>query len=205
MLWSSGSVPRALDWAALCIAAATHAAADVAYITCQTGDALSIIDLETGAETGRWPLPGKPAGVAVDASGVFTVAADSKTVRRMDPVSGSVVAEVVLDGGPMGVALDAARNRIFVSDWYAARIRVLRADDLTVELDLAVGAAPAGLAMSSDGQLLASADRDADQVSIFDAGTLDLRHRLSVGMRPFGLEHTITAGIVSRPSPPTIA
>ena len=196
MRWSSGSVRRAPDLRAsrigllsalLCGVMACPAAADIAYVTCQNGDALSVIDTGRGTEIARWPLPGKPAGVAVGLDGsVYTVSPDNKAVRRLSQ-AGTVLAEARLDGGPIGIALDAARDRVLVSDWYNARIWVLNAHSLKEEARLITGAAPAGLALSDDGRFLASADRDADQVSIFDAETLSLRHRADVGTRPFGL------------------
>lgn len=172
---------------ALILTAVSAAAGDIAYVTCQNGEQVSVLDMQTHKEISRWSVPGKPAGVAVAKNAVFTVAPDSKTVRRHDPHTGNVVAQVQLEGGPIGVAHDAGRNRLFVSDWYNARIWVLDAQTLEPLRDLSVGAAPAGLALSPDGRYLASADRDADQASVFDASTLALLHRISVGTRPFGL------------------
>lgn len=149
-----------------------------------------MLDMQTHKEIARWSVPGKPAGVAIAKDAVFTVAPDSKTVRRHDPHSGDVIAKVQLDGGPIGVAFDTRRDRLFVSDWYNARIWVLNAETLKPLRDLIVGAAPAGLSLSNDGRYLASADRDADQVSIFDAATLELLHHVNVGTRPFGLNFT---------------
>lgn len=172
---------------ALVLAALPVAARDLAFVTCQTGDALSVLDLDTGAEVARWSVPGKPAGVAASPEAVFTVAADSKTLRRHDPLTGAVMADVMLDGGPIGITHDAARGRLFVSDWYSARIWVVTDQELEMLQTLKVGAAPAGLALSPDGRYLASADRDADQVSLFDAETLAHRASVPVGTRPFGL------------------
>lgn len=170
---------------ALAFLAAAPAFADVAYVTCQNGEVLSVIDLETG-QSQSWPVPGKPAGVAVGAS-VYTVSPDSKEVRRLSPDDGAELALTTLDGGPIGIALDEARGRVFVSDWYNARIWVLNAETLALLAELPTGAAPAGLALSGDGKWLASADRDADQVSVFDAETLELHTQVGVGTRPFGL------------------
>lgn len=162
-------------------------AAGLAYVTCQNGDGVSVIDLDQMSEVSRWSVPGKPAGVAASAQSVFTVAPDAKTVRRHDPLTGEEQAAVSLDGGPIGIVHDASRNRVFVSDWYNARIWVLSDDDLSQTHELKTGAAPAGLAISPNGRFLASADRDANQVSIFDAASLRLHARLNVGERPFGL------------------
>ena len=157
----------------------------LAFVTTQNGDALSVIDLAARTELERWSVPGQPAGVAVsDRGAVFTVSPDSKTVRRMDG-GGRVGAEVALDGGPIGIALDEASGRAFVSDWFNARIWVLDAASLAVTGTLATGAAPAGLAVANG--ILASADRDADQVSLFDLDTPGSPRSVRVGERPFGL------------------
>lgn len=167
------------------VLAAGAAAGDRAYVTNQNSSDLSILDLDLHVEVERIDVPGKPAGVAVDADGgVYTVSPDSKTVRRFD-AAGTEAARVVLDGGPIGIAL--AGGRAFVSDWYNARIWVLDGATLAALDTLETGSAPAGLAVSPDGRWLASADRDADQVSVFDLDTLALHRRLTVGTRPFGL------------------
>ena len=135
MRWSSGSVPPARDAlrlagglaAALALTAGVPAAADLAFVTCQNGDALSVVDTAARAEIARWDVPGKPAGVAAGPGAVYTVSPDDKTVRRWS-LSGALGAARALDGGPIGIALDAGRGRVFVSDWYNARDRVLASD-----------------------------------------------------------------------------
>ncbi|MEL7514209.1 MAG: beta-propeller fold lactonase family protein [Pseudomonadota bacterium] len=176
---------RVLEAGLLCLA--TAAAGDTAYITCQSDDTLGIIDLTGQSEVGQWSVKGKPAGVAVTQGMVYTVSPDSKEIRRFDILSGEVLAQTRLDGGPVGVALDTGRNRLFVSDWYNARLFVLDATTLAPLQELPTGTAPAGLALSDDGRYLASADKEANQVSIFDAETLTTRHQPTVGLRPYGL------------------
>ena len=171
----------------LALVASQLAAGDLAYVTNQNSETLSILDLETREQVALVPVPGKPAGVAVDGKGhVYTVSPDSKTVRRLDE-NGRVIAQAVLEGGPIGVAHDPSHERVFVSDWYNARIWAMDDTTLDVLTTLETGSAPAGLALSDDGRWLASADRDADRVSIFATDTLDLHASPSVGARPFGL------------------
>lgn len=166
-----------------------QAAADYAYVTNQSSSDLSIIDLERMTEVRRIAVPGMPAGVAVSEAlrAVFTVSPDSKTLRRFGLGSDRPEIERRLDGGPIGVAIDEKRRRVFVSDWYNARVWVLSADELALTTTLETGSAPAGLAISPDRRWLATADRDSNQVSIFDAETLALVHRVTVGERPFGV------------------
>ncbi len=170
------------------LVASSVVAGDFAYVTNQISEDVSVIDLTKGTIVSRVPVPGKPAGVAADTRGYFyTVSPDSKTVRKFDAQSAEPLNEVTLDGGPIGISLAVEVERLFVSDWYNARIWVLSADTLHLQAILNTGAAPAGLAVSPDGTLLVSADRDANQVSIFDTRTLVLQRRHRVGTRPFGL------------------
>lgn len=132
---------------------------------------MSVLDLERGQEIRRVPVPGQPAGIAASGKlgAAFVVSPGSKNVRRLDIYDGSLVAEAQLEGGPMGIALDTARRRVFVSDWFNARIWVLSPENLRQMQVLTTGGAPAGLGVSPDGQWLASANRDANSVLIFDA------------------------------------
>lgn len=166
-----------------------NAVADYAYVTNQSSSDLSIIDLDRMVEIERIPVPGRPAGIAVapQLGAVFIVSPASKVLRRYGMPVGKPQAERTLDGGPIGVAVDERRGRVFVSDWYNARVWVIAAGDLSTLQVLSTGSAPAGLALSPDSRWLATADRDANQVSIFDAETLMLRHRVTVGLRPFGI------------------
>lgn len=187
MPWSRNLVRRVLELAAALGCAVLPALGDIAYITCQNGEALSVFDLDDGREIARWPLPGQPAGIAVSETAAYTVAPEAKTVRRHHLETGAVLAEVVLEGGPTGIAYDPAHDQLFVSDWYNARIWVLSGQDLSVLGAVKTGAAPAGLDISANGRLLASADRDGDQVSLFDTDTLEVVARVKTGVRPYGL------------------
>ncbi|NVO56707.1 YncE family protein [Rhodobacteraceae bacterium B1Z28] len=167
---------------------ANVALADIAYITCQNGEELSRIDLAAMRETARWPLPGKPAGVATGTDNdLFTVSAGSKVVRRLSMETGETLSQITLEGGPIGIAFDPRRERLFVSNWYNKRLWVLDSVTLRVEAELPTGLAPAGIAISNDGRILASADKDDNQVSVFDAETLQPLRQVPVGIRPFGL------------------
>ncbi|SFR00063.1 40-residue YVTN family beta-propeller repeat-containing protein [Poseidonocella sedimentorum] len=186
MPWPPG-LARATDLLAVLLAltpAAPAAAGDFAFVTNQNSSELSVIDLEARRELRRVPVPGNPAGVAVGAGGaVYTVSPESKTVRRFD--AGALAAETVLDGGPIGIAVDGHTDRVFVSDWYNARIWVLDGESLALEATLETGSAPAGLAIH--GRRLAAADRDANQVSFFDIDSLAPLGAALVGERPFGI------------------
>jgi len=166
---------------------AGSAFADLAFVTNQNSSDVSVIDVELGREVRRIAVPGQPAGIAVaqKLDAVFVVSPETKTVSRFGKDAEAVEAVVTLDGGPIGIAVDEARGRVFVSDWYNARIWVIDAANFEVVGELATGSAPAGLVLTE--RWLVSADRDADQLSVFDAETLALHGRVTVGERPFGV------------------
>ena len=168
------------------------AKADLAFVTNQESSELSVVDLETGDEIRRISVPGNPAGVAVAETlgSAFVVAPKTKTLYRLSLSDGQRQAELDLDGGPIGVAVDEERARVFVTDWYNARIWVVNAqqtETLLVETTLTTGSAPAGIELSPDARWLVAADRDADQLSVFDAETLKPHRTIPVGHRPFGV------------------
>jgi len=154
---------------------ATHlAAGELAFVTNQNSSDLSILDVTQMTEIDRISIPGKPAGVALDPAGkvVFTVSPDSKTLRKLTQ-SGEILAQVQLDGGPIGIALSPDGGSAFVSDWYNAQIWVIDTTQMKVTRTLSTGANPAGLA-----------------VSVFDLAGDSAVRNIKVGARPFGLAIT---------------
>ena len=180
------------------LACASGARADLLYVTNQNSSDLSIIDTELGEEVARIPVPGNPAGVAASAplEAVFVVATEGKQLHRFS-LTGAMQGSVDLDGGPIAVAVDDARGRVFVSDWFNARIWLIDPEAMEVVGDIQTGAAPSGIALSPDGRFLAVAERDADRLAIFDAETLATLHRIETGARPFGVRFAPDGRVVS--------
>ena len=172
-----------------CLASASAFAGNFAFVTNQNSSDLSVLDLDLRIEKTRIAIPGKPAGIVVSSElgAFFTVSPDSSTVRKFDLETCLEDSQIVLDGGPTGIAADPATRRIFVSDWYNARVFVIDAEAMTLLGELGTGSAPAGLVVARDGSWLASAERDADQVSLFNMSDLSLRMVVKVGERPYGL------------------
>ena len=161
---------------------------DTAFVTNQNSSDLSIIDIDAAKEIGRIPIAGKPAGIAVvpELDAVFTVSPETKTVSKLAR-DGEILQVLTLEGGPIGIVADPERFRLFVSDWYNARIWIIDSRSLGVIDTLTTGNTPAGLAISDDGAWLAAAERDADQVTIFAMTGFDQPKTVATGSRPFGL------------------
>ncbi len=160
-------------------------AGDLAFVTAQNGDALVVVDLETGTIVAQADIPDAPAPVAYDpqAGLVYVIAADTGRLHVLDE-DAQALAHRDMDAGAFGLA--AGGGAVFVTDWYGARLTRLDAD-LRPVWTAPTGDAPAGVAIDGMG-LVATADRDADQVSIFDAATGALLHRVATaGAHPFGV------------------
>lgn len=172
-----------------CLASVSAFAGNFAFVTNQNSSDLSVLDLDRRVEKSRIAIPGNPAGIVVSSElgAFFTVSPDSSTVRKFSLKSCGEESRIVLDGGPTGIAVDPSTRRIFVSDWYNARVFVIDAEEMTLMDELGTGSAPAGLVVARDGSWLASAERDADQVSLFNLSDLSLRRVVKVGERPYGL------------------
>ena len=162
-------------------------AQDLAFVTSQNGNAVSVIDLGTRQILATTTVPGAPAPVAYDpAAGLaYVIAADTGRMTVLDK-TGAVIGTSNLGEGAFGIAADGA-GALFVTDWFGGRL--MRIDTrLRPVWTVQTGRAPAGVAVSQDGTLVATADRDDDQVSIFDAVTGRLIRRVpTAGAHPFAI------------------
>ncbi|MDP5307041.1 YncE family protein [Paracoccus spongiarum] len=162
-------------------------AGDIAFVTSQNGNAVSILDLDRQRIVASARIEGAPAPVAYDSARglAYVIAAETGRLSVLDEAA-RLVAKADLGEGAFGVAV-APGGGIFVTDWFGDRLTRLDAG-LAPLWSAATGDAPAGVAVSPDGVLVATADRDANAVSIFDAMTGRLLRRVrTAGEHPFGL------------------
>lgn len=174
----------------LALAGSPVMAGDLAFVTSQNADRLSVVDLQAGRILAETHIPGAPAPVAYDAlqGRAYVIAADTGRLHVLDEAA-RPVRTVDLGAGAFGLA--AGLGGVFVTDWYGARLARLDAE-LQPVWSMPTGAAPAGVALAgrdaAGRALVATADRDADRIGIFDAETGARRHHVpTAGAHPFGL------------------
>lgn len=168
---------------------ATPVAADTAWVTNQSSNNVSVVDLDTAKVVATIDVDGQPAGVAAapDGKHVYVVSPASKTISEIDTKTREVVRRLTLEeGGPIGVAVSPDSRWIYVTDWYSARVFVIDFATLELRLERRTGASPSGIAITPDGLLLVTADRDDNQVSVINTETWKTEH-IPVGERPFGV------------------
>lgn len=159
-------------------------AADLAFVTSQNADAVSIIDLGSGDVLAEVPVAGAPAPVAYDPEHgrAYVVAAKTGLLSVLDE-AGRIERTLPLPEGVFGLA-PASDGGLFVTDWYQARL-IRLGSGLDPLWSVPTGRAPAGVA--TEGKLVATADRDDDQVSVYDAESGALRLRIPVGKHPYAV------------------
>lgn len=160
-------------------------AGDIAFVTSQNADSVSIVDLPEGTLRATVPVPGAPAPVAYDAAAglAYVVSAETGVLTVLDTL-GRVRDRIDLGKGAFGIA--AARDRLFVTDWYGARLRALAPDGREI-WSAPTGRAPAGVALSDDGAIVAVADRDDDRISAYDAETGAPLWQAPAGSHPYAV------------------
>lgn len=170
----------------LSLIAAPAWADDLAFITSQNADEVSIVDLADGRIVAQIPVAGKPAPVAYDPkAGVgYVISAETGQLSTIG-ADGKLRMTKNLGNGAFGIAL-APDGSIYVTDWYKAHL--MRFDESLEKLwSVPTGKAPAGVALSRDGTLVATADRDDDQVSIFDATSGRRLRQVKTRAHPYAL------------------
>ncbi len=170
----------AVAGALLCFCAAARA--DVAAITSQNADALTLVDTKTLAVIATLPLPGKPAAVAVDGPRGRVLAVATETARlHVFDLSGHPLAVWPLQGAPFAVAFRPESGTALVGDITG----FLREIDPATGKELqswTAGAMPAGIAARPG--LIVLANRDDDSVTLMAGET---RREIAVGHHPFGV------------------
>lgn len=161
-------------------------AADLAFVTSQNANMVSVVDLTSGTILAEVPVEGAPAPVAYDpAHGrAYVISAETGRLSVLDE-SGVPLRQVEMGEGAFGIAA-AADGGAFLTDWYGEKLIRLDAD-LKPLWTAPTGKAPAGVAVSQDGKLVATADRDDNRLSIFDASTGQLIAHVATGLHPYSV------------------
>lgn len=160
---------------------------DIAFITSQNGNAVSILDLGTHRIVAQTTIEGAPAPIAYNPqfARAYVIAADTGRLSVLDEAA-RVVAIKEMGEGAFGLAL-APNGGVFVADWFGGHLTRLDGS-LTTLWKVHTGKSPAGVAVSEDGQLVATADRDDDRISLFDAVSGRMIRKIKTGgEHPFGL------------------
>lgn len=160
-------------------------------VTSETDNQVSIVDAKSYAVAARVGVGKRPRDLAVTPDGRFAYVsgeADASLYRIALPAGPAQrVLELRKEDRPMGVALDAARGRLYLSTGHGGTVAVVSLDGPKLLGEIQVGGRPWGIALDDHGRRLYTADGPAGNVSIVDTGSSTLTGTIAAGHGPWGV------------------
>jgi len=161
-------------------------------VTSETGNSVAIIDARTHALLHTVLVGKRPRDLAFtpDSRAAYVSGEADASVYRISLPSGAPTTQLLRlreEARPMGMALDAARGRLYVSTGRAGTVAVISPQDSKLIGEVAVGGRPWGLALSADGRRLLTANGPSGDVSVVDTDTLTVIGKVTVGHGPWGV------------------
>ena len=161
-------------------------------VTNETDNSVSILDVSSLKVLRTVAVGMRPRGVAFtpDSATAYVSGESDASLYRVAVPQGEPATRVLQlrrEARPMGVVLDAARNRSYVSTGRGGTVAVVALDGPKLVAEIAVGARPWGLALSRDGRRLFTANGPSNDVSIVDTSSLSVIKKVPVGRGPWGV------------------
>jgi len=149
----------------------------------RTAAPLSVEGLPLGED---YPY-GSPLSAAIRPDGKVVYAAQH-TGRRVDvvnPLAKKILASIPIGATPSGLALDALRNRLFVTCGQAeGEIVVIDTNTQRIDGVLPAGHTPVAPVISADGRVLFVCNRFDNEVVAYDVEKRTVRSRIAVAREP---------------------
>ena len=111
------------------------------------GAGLAAFETDSGRFAGAAPLPGAPAAIASEASGIWVADPDDNLVARVDPGSRAVTARVMLPSAP--AALAVGDGSVWVASALAGTVSRIDPGTERVTQTIRVGGSPTALAFGA--------------------------------------------------------
>jgi len=161
-------------------------------VTNESDHAISVIDARTLKVVRSVPVGQRPRDIAFapDSSVAYVTGELDASLYRMG-LQGEPATRVLQmrkEARPMALALDAQRERLYMSTGRGGTVAVVDlapAPRLVAEVQ--VGTRPWGIALSADGSRLYTANGPSDDVSIVDTTALRTIKKIPVGRSPWGV------------------
>jgi len=166
------------------------------YVTNSGVHSVSVVDTAANTVIATVPVGTTPRGVEVspDGSQVFVVNfGGSPEVSVIDAATNTVTERIDGDGpvGATGAALSPDGGRLYVTEQYTNRLKVIDTTTNAVVANVPVGVEPQGVAVNPTGTRVYVANNGSESVSVIDAATnAKLPDILLPGSAPFGVAVT---------------
>jgi YVTN family beta-propeller protein len=161
-------------------------------VTSEEDNTVTVVDTKSNTIAGKATVGARPRDLAFSADrrlAYVTGEADASLWRVAVP-AGAPAAEFFKlrrEVRPMGVALDAARGRLYVGAGRAGTVAVVSLKGPGLIAEVACGGRPWGVALDGSGRRLYSPNGPSGEVAIVDAQTLAVSARIATGKGPWAV------------------
>ena len=166
----------------------------VLYVTSEASDQLDVIDVSEHRVIATLPVGKRPRNILFTPDGdhAYITCELAGRIDVIDAQAHRTLTSIEIEGTPkampMGMALDAAEHRLYVSLGRAGEVAVIDTRSLRLMQRIAeVGARPWGILLTPDGDKIYTANGPSGDVSVIDARSLQVIRRIPVGKLPWGL------------------
>lgn len=176
-----------------------------AFLTDFRSNDLYELDLATGSAKPILFPDGacfEPHGIDISEDGrtLFVACAGGAWIYAVDVRTAKPLRAVVTAPGAYGVAVDAPRHEVWVTNQTASTVTVLNERTLRVLATIPVGKGPALLVPTPDGRRVYVADQLAGLVSVIDAASRRIIATIPVAAEPHGPDATADGKYIYVPS-----
>ncbi|MHB8572181.1 MAG: YncE family protein [Candidatus Dormibacteria bacterium] len=163
---------------------------DRVYVTCDTVGQVHAFDVSVSPPRALATLPAgsQPWFGAVNPSTgkVYVANADNGGYGGLTVIDGNTLTArtIQVQAGPMTVAVNSARNQVYVTNNTSGTLSVIDGSTDTVTQNLPIGYGPWGVAYDAGSDRIIVANCGDSQLKILDAGTLSVVQTVNLPMYP---------------------
>lgn len=184
--------------AAALLLSAPSAFAELAYVSNEKDDTISIIDLDTMEVTETIEVGERPRGIlfSKDYSKLYICASDSDTVQVMDLATKKIIKELPSGEDPEQFALHPNDRHLYISNEDDALVTIVDTETNEVLAQIDVGVEPEGMAVSPDGKWAVNTSETTNMVHWIDTSSYELVDNTLVDQRPRHVEFSKDSSIL---------
>ena len=164
-------------------------------IVALTADAsIAVVDTASERLTGRIPLTGAPASLAVtpDGSGVWVAGFPPGAVTLVDLGSGEILDAVAVGGRPRGLAITPNGRWLYVAEPETAAVAVVDVAAGAVGKRVRLSSPADALAVSRDGRFVLALQTEGHAVTVINTATQSVAYEMKAGtLRPWPAAITV--------------
>jgi YVTN family beta-propeller protein len=161
-------------------------------VTSEEDNTVTIVDARSNAIVGKATVGTRPRDLAFspDSRFAYVSGESDASLHRVAVPAGAPAAEFFKfrrEVRPMGVAVDAARGRLYAGAGRAGTVAVVALAGPSLVTEIACGARPWGVALGAGGRRLYSPNGPSGDLTIVDTETLAVTARIATGKGPWAV------------------